>query len=94
MAVVAFVSNEDGVLQVIEYELFEDDEPENPVAPKMELTWNGAAANSSISLQATDGVATLKDLLLTNAGGGTLAANIAVEVVENDDGTITVRQKK
>ena len=84
MAVVAFVSNEDGVLQVIEQALFEDDEPENPVAPKMELTWNGAAANSSISLQATDGVATLKDLLLTNAGGGTLAANIAVEVVENE----------
>ena len=84
MAVVAFVSNEDGVLQVIEHELFEDAEPGTPVAPKMELTWNGAAANSSISLQATDGVATLKDLLLTNAGGGTLAANIAVEVVEND----------
>ena len=84
MAVVAFVSNEDGVLQVIEHELFEDAEPENPVAPKMELTWNGAVANSSISLQATDGVATLKDLLLTNAGGGTLAADIAVEVVENE----------
>ncbi|MBQ2122770.1 MAG: Omp28 family outer membrane lipoprotein [Bacteroidaceae bacterium] len=84
MAVVAFVSNDDGVLQVIEHELFEDAEPETPVAPKMELTWNGAVANSSISLQATDGVATLEDLLLTNAGGGTLAADIAVEVVENE----------
>ena len=84
MDVVAFVSNESSVLQVIEYGLFEDDETENPVAPQMEWTWNGSAVPSDITLQATDGVATLKDLLLTNAGGGTLAAQIAVEVIENE----------
>ena len=84
MAVVAFVSNEDGVLQVIEHEIFESAEPEAPVTPEMSLTWNGVATPASITIQATDGVAALKDLLLTNVGGGTLAADVAVEVVENE----------
>ncbi len=83
MAVVAFVSNADGVLQVIEQKLFETETPETPAAPKMELSWNGTAAPANITLQATEGIATLSDLLITNAGAGILTADVSVEIVEN-----------
>ena len=87
LAVVAFVYNESGVVQVIEQALFES-EPSAPVVkPEFAFVYNGAALEdgATLTLEAQNGVAeTLAEALaLKNTGTPPLSATVTFEQIEN-----------
>ena len=87
LAVVAFVYNESGVVQVIEQALFES-EPSVPVVkPEFAFAYNGAALEegATLTLEAQNGVAeTLAEALaLKNTGTSPLSATVTFEQIEN-----------
>ena len=87
LAVVAFVYNESGVVQVIEQALFEC-EPSAPVVKsEFAFAYNGAALEdgATLTLEAQEGVAeTLAEaLVLQNLGAQPLVATVTLEQVEN-----------
>ena len=87
LAVVAFVYNESGVVQVIEQALFES-EPSVPVVkPEFAFEYNGAVLDegATLTLEAQNGVAeTLAEALaLKNTGTSPLSATVTFEQVEN-----------
>ena len=87
LAVVAFVYNESGVVQVIEQALFES-EPSVPVVkPEFAFEYNGAVLDegATLTLEAQNGVAeTLAETLaLKNTGTSPLSATVTFEQVEN-----------
>ena len=87
LAVVAFVYNESGVVQVIEQALFES-EPSVPVVkPEFAFEYNGAVLDegATLTLEAQNGVAeTLAEALaLKNTGTSPLSATVTFEQIEN-----------
>ena len=87
LAVVAFVYNESGVVQVIEQALFES-EPSVPVVkPEFAFEYNGAVLDegAALTLEAQNGVAeTLAEALaLKNTGTSPLSATVTFEQIEN-----------
>ncbi|MBO5699006.1 MAG: Omp28 family outer membrane lipoprotein [Bacteroidaceae bacterium] len=84
LAVVAFVYNDaNGVVQVVEKELFESNEGgSEETAPEFALLWNDDVT-SNIDIEAVDGVATLSNLKLVNQGTSEFTAQVQVKVLDN-----------
>lgn len=85
LAIVAFVYNDaEGVVQVVEKEVFEHQGGETPAQPEV-LFAQGDASESinSVTVSATDGVATLSDLWIKNVGAGGFDGEVSFEILDN-----------